>query len=304
MNRRHRQRLAAISSSLPSREAIETAEQQRAEERVLRRVDAGTATPSDFVLLWDTPVLRRWLLDQAGVNRYRFTRGLPLPADPWTAATLLVSWPLGGEPPTDLYAQIHNIAHPVDPAPRGGDEWAEANGLLALLGPDQGAGFRREYHDNLDRYDLQWLALRPEGGSPAETVERVEDGTADERDHFFTHMPHLRLYRNEFMVAAVGHRLARQRGETIYLTEPRHLAAELLSYLPDENPTADLWRTIQEEGDRTPTADTIEDWREYNRCRVVLGRWDHGERARAFLAENWATYEAEYRYLTSRGELP
>jgi hypothetical protein len=41
-------------------------------------------------------------------------------------------------------------------------------------------------------------------------VKRVEDGTADLRDHSLTHMPYLRLYRSAFMVAAVGHRHARQ----------------------------------------------------------------------------------------------
>ncbi len=304
MNRRQEQRLAAIADALPTRDTIEAAEDALAEELVRRRIEDGTATPSDFALLWDTPQQRRWLLERAGDSRYQFTRGLPLRSDVCNAAALLVSWPIEEEPPEHLHAQIHDSAHPADDAARGELEWAHANGLLALLGPTQGAELRREYHDNLDLYDPQWRALEPDRGAPQQMVQRVEDGTADERDHFFFHMQYLGLYLNEFLVAAVGHRLARLKGETIYLTEPRLLAIEILSYFPDEEPPADFWQEIREEGDRTPTAATIEEWREYNRCRVVLGRWDGGKQGRRFLSENWPLYEAEYRYLASRGELP
>lgn len=304
MNRRRKDRLTAIAASLPSREEVQASVRQRIEQQALRRIEDGTATVPDFVLIWDTPAQRRWLLELAGEARYGLTRGLPLRPGLWTAAALLVSWPPDEEPPADLYEQIHRVAQPVDPAARRGNDWAAANWLVVLLGQDGGAELRREYYDHLDWYDPQWLALIPEGGPFEEMAARVEDGTADQRDHFFTHMPHIRIYRTEFMVSAVGHRLARKRGETIYLTEPRHLAAELLSYFPDENAPPDLWRGICAGGDRTPTAGTYADWREYNRCRVVLGRWDHGKRARELLAENWQIFEAEYNYLARRGELP
>lgn len=304
MNRQQRQRLAAIEDALPPSEDIEVAKREQAEQQARQRVQNGSATPEDFTLIWDTPSQRRWFLARAGEIRYLFTRGLPGPSDLWTAAGLLVSWPYDDTPPTEGYSMIREIAQGVDPAARGGSDWIEANMLLALLGPDQGAGLRCEYHANLDRYDPRWRSLHPEGGVFEDMAARVEAGTADERDHFFAHMRYIRIYRNEFMVLAVGHRLARQDGETVYLTEPRDLAAELLSYFPEEEPPADLWGAICQGGDRVPTAESIAEWREFNRCRVVLGRWDHGKHGRAFLADNWSLYEAEYRYLDSRGELP
>jgi hypothetical protein len=304
MNRDQRTRLAAIAEALPSISEIKEAELNAAKEQAYGRITAGTGTPSDFALLCDTTLNRRLILERAGDERHLFNRGWPSTDPVWKAAGLLVSWPLEEEPPPALYAQIESHANPADPSKRGSDDWIDANGLLALLGPNRGVALRREYHDNLEQYDPQWRVLRPEGRAPEQMVQRVEDGTADERDHFFTHLPYQRIYMNEFLVAAVGHRLARQRGEVIYITEPRLLAIELLSYFPDEKPPEDLWREICNESRLSPTAGTIEQWREYNRCLVVLGRWDGGERGRRFLAENWPLYEAEYRYLASRGEFP
>lgn len=302
MKRDRLARLADIAEGLPSIREIEAARREAAGARAYRRVTAGVATPADFALLFDTPWHRDRLLTAAGEERYRFTRGLPSPDGPMKAAGLLVSWPLGEDPPQALLADLNAAARPADPAHRTGDDWEDANALLALLGADHGAGLRCEYYRHLDRYDPQWLALRPEGGSPEQMVQRVKDGTADLRDHFFAHMPYLRLYRNAFMVAAVGHRLARQAGETVYLTEPAHLGAELVSYPPDEPVTGDLWHEIETQAQRPPTPSTIEDWREYNRCLVTL-RYGNADNCRAFLEENWTLYEAEYRYLTSRGEL-
>jgi hypothetical protein len=302
MKRNRLARLAIIADGLPSPREIEATVRQAGEARAYRRVAAGIATPADFDLLCNTPRNRDRLLKAAGGERYRFTRGLPSPDGPWKAAGLLVSWPLEEDPPPALLADLHEAAHPAEPAHRTGDTWEDANGLLAILGGDQGAGLRREYYRHLDRYDPQWIALQPEGGSPEQMVQRVKDGTADLRDHFFTHMPYLRLYRNALMVAAVGHRLARQAGETVYLTEPSHLGAALISYPPDEPVTGDLWHEIETQAQRPPTPSTIEDWREYNRCLVTL-RYGNVDKCRAFLEENWSLYEAEYRYLTSRGEL-
>lgn len=303
MKRNRMARLADIAEGLPSIEGIEALAVKAAEDQAYRRVTAGIATTGDFALLCDTPWNRDRLLKAAGEERYRFTRGLPSPDGPWRAAGLIVSWPLGEDSPPELLADLKAVAHPADPGLRTGDAWEDANCLLALLGADQGAGLRREYYRHLDRYDPQWLALRPEGGSPEQMVKRVEDGTADMRDHFHTHLPFLRLYRNAFMVAAVGHRLARQAGETIYLTEPSDLCAELISYPPDEPVTGDLWHEIETQAQRPPTPSTIQDWRDYNRCLVTL-RYGNVDKCRAFLEENWSLYEAEYRYLTSRGELP
>jgi hypothetical protein len=304
MNRNQRDRLDAIEEALPSAEQITAALARWAERRALRRIAARTATPSDFAVHWAAPASRRWLLKKAGQARYRLTRGLPLPDDLWTAAALVASWPLDEAPPQHLYEQIKEAAGKTDPAEGHRDHWELANGLLAALGAEEGLELRREYYAHLGSYDPQWRALTPRSGLPEHMAARVQDGTADVRDHFFTHLPHLGLYLNELLVMAVGHRLARQRGEAIYLTEPRLLAAELLSYFPGETPPTGLWETIESGGDRRPTAATIEAWREFNRCRAIVGRWDHGKRARQHLAENWELYEAEYRYLQQRGELP
>lgn len=305
MNDRDRQRrLADIASGLPSLEDIEVARQQRIKEAIRARVDDGSASAEDFVALFDDSVGRRALLEQAGKIRFWSKRGQPSEPGLDTDARLLATWPLEEQPPPHLYERIREVAYPADSTRRGSRDWVNANRLLVLLGPDQGESLRREYYAHLCSYDPEWRSLLPEGGFPSEMVERVEAGTADERDFFFAHMANLRPFMNEFMVAAVGHRQARLAGEPRQLESPGEIAAELISYPPDETPPERLWQAIRLEADRPPTPESIVRWREFNRCRVVVGRWDHGKRVRGFLEENWDLYEAEYRYVTSRGELP
>lgn len=295
----YKRRLDAIADALPTMAEIEAAERRRDRAVVERRIQDRTATRSDFELLYGSQddLHVDFFLESAGKTRYRLSRGLPVDQGLRTTAELIVSTPPDEQVPDGLLHELEHAALTPGPTHESYVAWVHANQLLVLLGPDQGRGLRDRFYARLGRYDPQWRALAPWGGPFPEMAERVAEGTADQRDFFFWCMPHMALFHAGLLVEAVGHRRARESGSPRALDGPISIAAELLSYLPAETPPDHLWLTIQTEADRPPVPETIETWREFNRVRVVVGRWDAGKRVRGILEEHWEVFEAEHRYL-------
>lgn len=272
-----RRRLDAVAKAMPH-DRIKRAESLAEEMEADTRIRTWTATAEDFQAYF-APVLDdiQAELLAAAVKHHTWVLNGQSCQDEWRVPLLgaaAVDHEPGSPRQLEAIATLQRYAEP--PSREARDEthldaldsvWLSANRYLVALGDDHGAALHEKVAPLLREARERWDQQR------VELAEIIAAGS-DRRVHFYLWVqPDLQERRDALLARALQVRRGREAGETHEFYGLHDLAAEVVSYLPDEQvPDRPQWiLRIARDQHPAPGTPSHEERVEANELHWVLG---------------------------------